>query len=147
MASSQHARTLTPINTRRQTNGASSSRERRLPLITHNIGKSWIIQEKVRAPGFEPWWVASHWTVLPLDYKPNRHEPNFILSSRNEKSVLHVLKNVLFGVLLDGGLQYMRRCHMQSAPESTRTPALHTPPRRRWNCSCTKRPRPQSRFL
>jgi hypothetical protein len=26
----------------------------------------------VRAPGFEPWWVASHWTVLPLDYKPNR---------------------------------------------------------------------------
>jgi hypothetical protein len=27
----------------------------------------------VRAPGFEPWWVASHWTVLPpMDYKPNR---------------------------------------------------------------------------
>jgi hypothetical protein len=40
--------------------------------LTHNAGKSWKIQEKVRAPGFEPWWVASHWTVLPLDYKPNR---------------------------------------------------------------------------
>jgi hypothetical protein len=40
--------------------------------LTHNTGKSWKIQEKVRAPGFEPWWVASHWTVLQLDYKPNR---------------------------------------------------------------------------
>jgi hypothetical protein len=40
--------------------------------LTHNAGKSWKIQEKVRAPRFEPWWVASHWTVLPLDYKPNR---------------------------------------------------------------------------
>jgi hypothetical protein len=29
-------------------------------------------KKKVRAPGFEPWWVVSHWTVLPLDYKPNR---------------------------------------------------------------------------
>jgi hypothetical protein len=35
--------------------------------LTHNTSKSWKIQEKVRAPGFEPWWVASHWTVLPLD--------------------------------------------------------------------------------
>jgi hypothetical protein len=40
--------------------------------LTHNAGKSWKIQEKVRAPGFEPWWVASYWTVLPLDYKLNR---------------------------------------------------------------------------
>jgi hypothetical protein len=40
--------------------------------LTHYVAKSWKIQEKVRAPGFEPWWVASHWTVLPLDYKPNR---------------------------------------------------------------------------
>jgi hypothetical protein len=40
--------------------------------LMHNIDKSWKIQEKVRAPGFELWWVASHWTVLPLDYKPNR---------------------------------------------------------------------------
>jgi hypothetical protein len=39
--------------------------------LTHNAGKSWKIQEKVRAPGFEPWWVAFHWIVLPLDYKPN----------------------------------------------------------------------------
>jgi hypothetical protein len=38
--------------------------------LMHNAGKSWKIQEKVRAPRFEPWWVASHWTVLPLDYKP-----------------------------------------------------------------------------
>jgi hypothetical protein len=37
--------------------------------LTHNAGKSWKIQEKVRAPGFEPWWVPSHGTVLPLDYK------------------------------------------------------------------------------
>jgi hypothetical protein len=43
--------------------------------LTHNAGKFWKIQEKVRAPGFEPWWVVSHGTVLPLDYKPNRvHE-------------------------------------------------------------------------
>jgi hypothetical protein len=28
--------------------------------LTHNVGKSWKIQEKVCAPGFEPWWVASH---------------------------------------------------------------------------------------
>jgi hypothetical protein len=41
--------------------------------LTHNAGKSWKIQEKVRAPGFEPWWVASHWTVLPLDYKSDRN--------------------------------------------------------------------------
>jgi hypothetical protein len=27
-------------------------------------------QKKVRAPGFEPCWVASHRTILPLDYKP-----------------------------------------------------------------------------
>jgi hypothetical protein len=40
--------------------------------LTHNAGKSWKIQEKVQAPGFEPWWVASHWTILPLDYKHNR---------------------------------------------------------------------------
>jgi hypothetical protein len=46
--------------------------------ITHNAGKSWKIQEKVRAPGFEPWGVASHWTVLPLDYKPN-HSPETFL--------------------------------------------------------------------
>jgi hypothetical protein len=26
----------------------------------------------VRAPRFELWWVASHWTVLLLDFKPNR---------------------------------------------------------------------------
>jgi hypothetical protein len=26
----------------------------------------------VRAPGFEPWWVSSHRTILPLDYRPNR---------------------------------------------------------------------------
>jgi hypothetical protein len=39
--------------------------------LTHTAGKSWKIQEKVRAPGFEPGWVASYWTVLPLDYKPN----------------------------------------------------------------------------
>jgi hypothetical protein len=32
--------------------------------ITHNVNKS---QEKVRALGFELWWVVSHWTVLPLD--------------------------------------------------------------------------------
>jgi hypothetical protein len=38
--------------------------------LTHNVGKSWKIQEKVRAPGF--WWVASHWTVLSLDYKSSR---------------------------------------------------------------------------
>jgi hypothetical protein len=30
--------------------------------LTHDAGKSWKIQEKVRAPGFEPWWVASHYT-------------------------------------------------------------------------------------
>jgi hypothetical protein len=30
--------------------------------LTHNADKSWKI--------FEPWWVASHWTVLPLDYEP-----------------------------------------------------------------------------
>jgi hypothetical protein len=28
--------------------------------LTHNTGKSYKIQEKVRAPGFELWWVASH---------------------------------------------------------------------------------------
>jgi hypothetical protein len=39
--------------------------------LTHNASKSWKIQKKVWAPGFEPWWGASHWTVLPLDYKPN----------------------------------------------------------------------------
>jgi hypothetical protein len=38
--------------------------------LTHNASKSWKIQEKMRAPEFEPWWVASHWTVLPLDYNP-----------------------------------------------------------------------------
>jgi hypothetical protein len=27
------------------------------------------IQKKVWAPGFKPWWVAFHCTVLPLDYK------------------------------------------------------------------------------
>jgi hypothetical protein len=40
--------------------------------LTHNASKSWKIKEKVRAAGFEPRWVASHWTILPLDYKPNR---------------------------------------------------------------------------
>jgi hypothetical protein len=30
----------------------------------------------MRAPEFELWWVASHWTVLPLDYKPNRMANN-----------------------------------------------------------------------
>jgi hypothetical protein len=39
--------------------------------LTRNTGKSWKIQEKMRAPGFELWWVESYWTVLPLDYKPN----------------------------------------------------------------------------
>jgi hypothetical protein len=47
--------------------------------LMHNASKSWKIQEKVRAPGFEPWWVASHWTVLPLDYKSNRNS-HIILS-------------------------------------------------------------------
>jgi hypothetical protein len=27
--------------------------------LTQNAGKSWKIQEKVRASGFEPWWVAT----------------------------------------------------------------------------------------
>jgi len=26
----------------------------------------------VRASKFEPWWIGSHWSVLPLDYKPIR---------------------------------------------------------------------------
>jgi hypothetical protein len=45
--------------------------------LMHNAGKSWKIQEKVRAPGFEPWWVASHWTVLLLDYKSNRNSDKY----------------------------------------------------------------------
>jgi hypothetical protein len=40
--------------------------------LMHNAGKSWKILENVRAPGFKQWWVASHWTVLPLDYNPIR---------------------------------------------------------------------------
>jgi hypothetical protein len=32
----------------------------------------------VRAPGFEPWWVAFHWTILPLDYKPNHNDLCYI---------------------------------------------------------------------
>jgi hypothetical protein len=39
--------------------------------LTRKADKSWKIQEKVRVPGFEPWWVASHQTILPLDYKTN----------------------------------------------------------------------------
>jgi hypothetical protein len=36
-----------------------------------NVGKSWKIQEKVRAPGFEPCWVAPtgpsyHWTTSSI---------------------------------------------------------------------------------
>jgi hypothetical protein len=89
---SQHARTHpyeytyanpTPMSTSEGlstgSSGDSRSHQRHLVVdgnvayhLTHNAGKSWKIQEKVRAPGFELWWVASHWTVLPLDYKPNR---------------------------------------------------------------------------
>jgi hypothetical protein len=29
-------------------------------------------QENGGALEFEPWWVASHWTVVSLDYKPIR---------------------------------------------------------------------------
>jgi hypothetical protein len=29
--------------------------------LTHNAGKSWKIQEKVRAPGFDPWRPRSCW--------------------------------------------------------------------------------------
>jgi hypothetical protein len=46
--------------------------------LTHNTGKFWKIQENVWAPGFEPWWVASYWTVLPLDYKLNRALFHFV---------------------------------------------------------------------
>jgi hypothetical protein len=45
--------------------------------LTHNAGKSWKVQKNVRVPGFEPWWVASPWTVLPLDYKPNRRKTSY----------------------------------------------------------------------
>jgi hypothetical protein len=38
--------------------------------LTNNAGKFRKIQEKVRALGFEPWWLASHWTILPFDYSP-----------------------------------------------------------------------------
>jgi hypothetical protein len=41
--------------------------ECRLPLNAQHRQILRKSQEKVRAPGFEPWWVASHWTVLPLD--------------------------------------------------------------------------------
>jgi hypothetical protein len=63
------------------TDGSGDSRSHQWRLVvdgnvayhlTYNTGKSWKIQKKVRASGFEPGWVASHWTVLPLDYKPNR---------------------------------------------------------------------------
>jgi hypothetical protein len=47
--------------------------------LTHNADKSWKIQKKVQESGFEPWWVASHWTVLQLNYKPNCN-PRFIIS-------------------------------------------------------------------
>jgi hypothetical protein len=60
------------------TSGDSLSHQWRLVVdvnvayhLMHNIGKSWKIKEKVQAPGFEHWWVASLWTVLSLDYKPN----------------------------------------------------------------------------
>jgi hypothetical protein len=83
---SQHAYTCanpTPMSTSEVlstgTSGDSRSHQWRLVVdgnvtyqLTHNAGKSWKIHEKVRAPGFELWWVASHWTVLPLDYKPTR---------------------------------------------------------------------------
>jgi hypothetical protein len=63
---SQHARTLTPMNTRTQIlpygrSGASRSHLWHLVVdgnvayhLTHNTGKSWKIQEKVRTPEFEP---------------------------------------------------------------------------------------------
>jgi hypothetical protein len=74
---SQHARTLTHMNTRTQTlplwtmstseglstsrSGDSWSHQCRLVVdgnvayhLTHNAGKSWKIQENVRAQGFEP---------------------------------------------------------------------------------------------
>jgi hypothetical protein len=43
----------------------------------------------VRAPGFEPWWVASHhWTVLPLDYRCNRHRKSFGAEATKKKDEL-----------------------------------------------------------
>jgi hypothetical protein len=56
--------------------------------LTHNAGKSWKIQEKVRAPGFELWWVASHRTVLPLDYKLNRKELGIIALGKSWRAVV-----------------------------------------------------------
>jgi hypothetical protein len=47
---------------------------------THNAGKS---RNKSRK-SCEPWWVASHWTVLPLDYKPN-HDHHVLLSSQGPR--------------------------------------------------------------
>jgi hypothetical protein len=44
--------------------------------LTHNAGKSLKIQEKVRALGFELWWVASHRTVLPrIHLQQTKHLP------------------------------------------------------------------------
>jgi hypothetical protein len=40
----------------------------------------------VRAQGFEPYWLASHWTVLPpLCYKPNRYLFLFLVQQKEEK--------------------------------------------------------------
>jgi hypothetical protein len=75
---SQHARTLTSMNTRTQTlpyqhlqrtehrqiwrfsKSPMAPRRRRDVAyhLMHNASKSWKIQKKVRAPGFEPWRVA-----------------------------------------------------------------------------------------
>jgi hypothetical protein len=70
--------------------------------LTHNAGKSWKIQEKVRAPGFEPWWVASHWTILPLDYKTNRKNTpsltEFIANSPNVHAYIFSLFNFILRV-------------------------------------------------
>jgi hypothetical protein len=88
---SQQAHTLTPMKTHANPtpmstseglstgrSGDSRSHQWRLVVdgnvayhLTYNAGKSWKVQENVGAPGFELWWVASHWTVLPLDYTPN----------------------------------------------------------------------------
>jgi hypothetical protein len=55
--------------------------------LTHNAGKSRKIQQKVRALGFEPWWVASHWTVLLAIIRLEAHSPRALLVATGEDCI------------------------------------------------------------
>jgi hypothetical protein len=100
---SQHARTLTPMNTRTQIlplwappNDWAPTHHWHL-VVDGNIAYHLTPENpeinlgKGASIGIRPWWVASHWTVLPLDYKPNRYSINIFIIIRGQNCILETV--------------------------------------------------------